>query len=836
MRPTFIAFTLRLLVSTFDLIIDWLLYYEVSGLKPGLVFGPFSDAVLGLFVFFGCIGTVIYIVEIVLNVVGFFAAKDDLLPNGLLNNVNLVSLWIEDVPLIMMSVYMAGCRDKAVTVLMLVKALSTLLEVFVNLGIIIAEYILNKKHTTVIKFGEKEAAKWLKIPLGISLFIMMIGSMLVFGLGNYYTGSKNVIRLSSPLGVNSGKYSSLNYLDGSGIYMNFDNGQTDVITMDTYEWISLIDLESIMSTNSSSFMVRVTYDSNPNTRLWIQSSSSSDLSSPESSTCYSTQTSPLSILTTCSTDFEITSNTKSIVFKFVYESPSNSKPLGDVYYNYGMASIETMNPCFLPEATPEFSLSYFKATSNKHNSSHLMTLSNVSGHYYKSGSDLQDVSEAWRTGKFGCGHTGRSIPKLETSISVPCLVWGLTRTLSTSTSPTTTTTLSKTTTSVVNNSTHTVNTTSTTPVTVNTTSTTPVTVNTTSTTPVTVNTTSTTPVTVNTTSTTPVTVNTTSTTPVTVNTTSTTPVTVNTTNTTPVTVNTTSTTPVTVNTTSTTPVTVNTTSTTPVTVNTTSTTPVTVNTTSTTPVTVDTTSTTPVTVNATSTTPVTVNATSTTPVTVNTTSTTPAIVNTTSTTPVTVNTTSTTPVIVNTTSTTPVTVNTTNTTPVTVNTTSTTPVTVNTTNTTPVTVNTTSTTPVTVNTTSTTPVTVNTSTSATTSTTTPTATTTTSTTTTTPTDTTPTSTTTTTPTDTTPTSTTTPTTTPTTTTTTPTATPTTTTTTPTGTPPTSTTTLTTTPPTSTTTPTAPTTTTSPTTTTTTTTAPTTSTTSPTTPTTSVASG
>ncbi|XP_060066476.1 mucin-3A-like [Ylistrum balloti] len=500
MKTKFFTFTFRFLISTFDLIIDWLLLYEVIGIEQGLVFGPFPESASCLLILFSCIGTVTYIAELVLNIVDFVVEKDDFLPAGLLDNVNLVSLWVEDVPLIMMSVYMAGCRDAAVTILLLVKAFSTLLEVFVNVGIIIAKYNIDRTRTVVAKFDEKKPSRWLKIPLFISLVLMVIGSTLVFSLGSYFTDSKNVIQLPSSLDFSYETYKGMNYLQGSGVYMNFDLDQPGVVTMTSEQWMSLLTLENIRSAESQPVLVRVTYDSNPNTWLWIQSTSSDDLTSPELSICYSTQSSPMSVLTTCSDDLQMTSNATSIVFKFVYKSPSNSKPLGDLYYNYGVSSPTNIESCNDIESAPSFSLRYFKVTSNLNDISPLLFISDVSGEYYKTGVSLNSVPESGKTGLFECGCTGKSVPEQDKSISIPCLQWNTVFPISstipvTSPTPVSTITRSKPSSTTSPTTTPTPPTTQTTSLSTSTTPTTPVTTQT-HTTTVTSSTTSTTPTTI----------------------------------------------------------------------------------------------------------------------------------------------------------------------------------------------------------------------------------------------------------------------------------------------------------------------------------------------------
>lgn len=410
-----VIFIVGVLVNSFELICDWLVYYEISGLQQGLVFGPFDDSVVISLIVFSGIGCVIFMVDLILNVIDL--SQEDCLPLWLLDAVNLISIWIEGIPQIALNIFIAGCREEAVSILQMAKAIAALVKVIAIIGIAIANHIYNNSKGKTYKTGYL-----LKIPIGIGLTIILIGSLGVFGLTQFFLNSENTIQFSSPTTFNGLEYDTDKYFNDAGVYMNFNAGQTGIVGMNSNEYLKLTDLKSITEGQSGTVVASVSYDST-NTALWIQSTTSSNVMSSEKSSCYSISALPFQTSTTCNTDLPLSSATTSLVIQFVYKSASVQVPLGDIYYNYAVTTYTAGGACISSTSIPSFSLSYFKVVTST-NVDPLVTLTGTNVEFYTSGSTIQDVTEAWKTGKFMCDPTGRSSPKMDTSITVPCLTWG----------------------------------------------------------------------------------------------------------------------------------------------------------------------------------------------------------------------------------------------------------------------------------------------------------------------------------------------------------------------------------------------------------------------------
>ncbi|OWF53703.1 uncharacterized protein LOC110446033 [Mizuhopecten yessoensis] len=408
-----VIFIVSILSRTFDLACDWLIYYEVSGLEQGLVFGPFSTGLeISLLVFCG-IGSAVYILDVILGLVDL--NHEDYLPAWLLDGVNVVSIWFADVPQILINVYIAGCREEAISILQMAKAIATLVEVLTNIGFAFAK-------SCYIKFKSKKTERngiFLKVFIGIGLTVMLVGSIMVFGLTHFYLDSDKVVQFYSPQSFYSGKYDSHKYLNRSGINMHFDSGQSTIVTMNPGQWIKLADITDATSGTSQSVVASVKYNSSPNTRIWIQSTTLSDLTAAEKSTCYDTSTTPFTVVTSCSTDLPATAVTTSVVLKFVYQVPSSATPLGDINYNFRVYE----GSCVATASNPQFSLGYSNVLSSVDNSLPLEALSVTTGQYYVSVTSLQGISKAWKTGQFGCESTGSTAPKLDTAIIISCVTW-----------------------------------------------------------------------------------------------------------------------------------------------------------------------------------------------------------------------------------------------------------------------------------------------------------------------------------------------------------------------------------------------------------------------------
>ncbi|XP_069135099.1 uncharacterized protein [Argopecten irradians] len=410
-----VIFIVNMFAETFDLACDWLMYYEVSGLEQGLVFGPFSKAIELSLLVFCCIGSVSYILEFIIGLVD--VKREDYVPAWLLHGLDVLSIWLEDVPQIAINVYIAGCREEAVSVVQMAKAIATLVEVITKVGVAIAKACYAKYKDK--KMGkEEETGTCMNVGIGIGLALMLLGSLMVFGLTHFFLDSNNVVQFNHPENFYSGNYDTFKYLNRSGINMNFDSGQTTIVTMTTGQWIKLTDVTEVTSGSSQTVVASVKYDSSSNTRLWIQSTTSTDLTSPEKSTCYDTTASPFTVVTTCSTDLPATAATTSVVFKFVYHQPSSATPLGFISYNYRVY----VGNCVTTANNPQFSLEYSNVLSSVDNSLPLEALSATTGQYY-SETTLQGITKAWKTGQFGCDSTGSKAPKLDTSITVSCVTW-----------------------------------------------------------------------------------------------------------------------------------------------------------------------------------------------------------------------------------------------------------------------------------------------------------------------------------------------------------------------------------------------------------------------------
>lgn len=110
-------------MNVVDFVSDWLLFIDVSLLQDGLVYGPVEKSVLYALLAFSIVGTLTFTFE-VLNFWYEVFRNNAWMDSEL---ASAITIWVEDLPQIVINVYIAWCREDAISVFQLVKASITLL-------------------------------------------------------------------------------------------------------------------------------------------------------------------------------------------------------------------------------------------------------------------------------------------------------------------------------------------------------------------------------------------------------------------------------------------------------------------------------------------------------------------------------------------------------------------------------------------------------------------------------------------------------------------------------------------------------------------------------------
>ncbi|XP_021370881.1 uncharacterized protein LOC110461648 [Mizuhopecten yessoensis] len=382
--------------DVFDFIMDWVFYDDIKNAQDGLVFGPHDKKLVMATLVFCIIGTVTFITECAINRLEYkwnkkhnwrWSEKLDTI-SKISEVMTMITLFIEDLPQILINFAVALCREEVTNVVQIVKAVSSLVEVIILLGILFV------KHRQVKRKGEIKAwRKWVFWVTIVISFLIFAFSVAVFGLENNLNKEKIDFDSHGLEGKEADRY-----LQGVNVFMK----SPTIPNMADDQWLNITDIKTITKfpDQSSNMVVSVFVNEQYG---WIKKQSTT---SGETLSCYqAAQTSMMSPLPSAKCR-EILSNTTDgtyITVKLEYVLPNRHQPLGDILYNYRV----TDQNC-RPISSSPVTLQYFKRSGSK------------ISHFFSLATDLDDVREVWKTGSSFCKSTARERPKLSSVITVPC--------------------------------------------------------------------------------------------------------------------------------------------------------------------------------------------------------------------------------------------------------------------------------------------------------------------------------------------------------------------------------------------------------------------------------
>jgi hypothetical protein len=107
-------FLVLLGIDSVDMISDWLFYNDMFLLEKGLVFGPMESSLINALFAFSIIGSLTFFLEV--SLVGKQIFQPDDMAWIDVDYVSAVTVWIEEMPQITISVIIASCREDAVSI------------------------------------------------------------------------------------------------------------------------------------------------------------------------------------------------------------------------------------------------------------------------------------------------------------------------------------------------------------------------------------------------------------------------------------------------------------------------------------------------------------------------------------------------------------------------------------------------------------------------------------------------------------------------------------------------------------------------------------------------
>jgi len=406
-----------LVLAIADLVSDWMFFRDVATAKNGLAYGPTRDLYKWLLLAFSILGTLMSLFEMG-NLCSGICAEEQCFD---LDEVNLFVVWIGDFPLLVVSVFIAACREEAISYFQLAKACLP-----------IAGYVI-RIINIFCKLCDKECeCKW--VAFGIVSILGLLGSLgcsvtifLFTQTERYPDGSLN---FKIPHSVVEGKYDHEKYFANVSIYFSHNifepaGQQTGIVDANILRLLKIDDIKSAPDDLS----INVTI----NNKLTAADYMIEGVRPATECFTYDRTTNKIKIPIkgACPTGF-ITAPTDVFYFTFHFIKPSPPGLIfGDISYNmkYKSAGSDTCQyPNFTIENevsdhsynTDEAALQYYRAAGNEVSDNfHIQYTSSTDGKFYHP-KDLIDIEEVWRMGFAFCKCTGSLSPNRDAGLLVKC--------------------------------------------------------------------------------------------------------------------------------------------------------------------------------------------------------------------------------------------------------------------------------------------------------------------------------------------------------------------------------------------------------------------------------
>ena len=400
------VFLSLLAIDSADMINDWLFYNDMHLLQKGLVFGPIESSLLNTLLAFSIIGVLTFLLEVILVGREIFQPDEGSWID--IDYVSTVTVWIEEVPQITLSVIIASCREEAVSIYQISKASVVIIGCIFRLIIAIIRFCFRRRKEN---YENEKIFKSFYAFLLVGLILSVIGSILVF-IFSHALSDGGQIKFQKPTEFLKMKHDTTRYYDQVGIYLDGRELPINAQTSMNYDWIKLINLTDIERYIYPAKKIK--FSKTGSTKIQIQTILDRD-SKPwkvENAECYNTNDKwVVSNTSQCQNLFDTNETTADVTIYFTFIQQSTYLIMGDVKYNtlYTTPSRGCSNSS---GNYTQLTLKYFKAK----------TRQDGFPKFYKL-EDLVPTSEAWKTGFTKCKSTGSESPNWDKSITVDYKCW-----------------------------------------------------------------------------------------------------------------------------------------------------------------------------------------------------------------------------------------------------------------------------------------------------------------------------------------------------------------------------------------------------------------------------
>lgn len=389
-----LAFLFLFAIDSADMINDWLFYNDMNLLQKGLVFGPIESSLLHALLVFSIIGVLTFLLEVIL--VGREIFKPDKGSWIDIDYISAVTVWIEEVPQITISVIIASCREEAISIYQISKASVVIIGCMSRLIIAIIRFCFRRRKEN---YENEKVFKSFYAFLLVGLILSVIGSIMVF-MFSHVLSDGGRIKFQEPTEFMKMKHDTTRYYDQVGIYLDGRELPINAQTRMNYDWIKLVDLTDIEKNIYPAKKIK--FSKTGSTKIQMQTILKRD-SKPwkvENAECYNKNDKWIvSNTSQCQNLFETNETTADIIIYFNFIQQSKHLIMGDVTYN----TLYTTSPTGCSNIRGnyiELPLKYFKAKTMKND---------TFPKFYKL-ADLVPIGEAWHTGFTKCKSSGSESP------------------------------------------------------------------------------------------------------------------------------------------------------------------------------------------------------------------------------------------------------------------------------------------------------------------------------------------------------------------------------------------------------------------------------------------
>ncbi|XP_050410243.2 uncharacterized protein LOC126824878 [Patella vulgata] len=420
-----IAFLIIFMLDVADLLSDWLLYVDIYLAEAGLVYGPPASSIINALLAFSIIGSITFILEAV-NMGKEIFTMEAWVDTDLMS---AIIIWIEDVPQIIINVFIAICREDPISVFQLTKASVILLSLVIRIIASLIRYTSKKaiaeakKHT---HYTNRHIAYHFFIMFG--LLVNAGCAIAVFIFTQTSRDASGNLSFQIPDSVFEDKYNDQRYFQNVSVY--FHHSTFDYVDSDASDtkanWMRLMKINTIREQKSKRALFNYEYqDTTAELRmaLWEKINEGNW----EVQECYTVNkvTKQITNETNCATF--LTGSSTSVIFLFYFVSPDTffrRLLFGDIKYNLKVNDTSTCkNVDDLTDSIEDGiaknlpTIHYYRTTESE--VYHLLS-DNGQVRFYKNDADFEDIESVWETGWGKCDPTGTLAPHADDSLHAPC--------------------------------------------------------------------------------------------------------------------------------------------------------------------------------------------------------------------------------------------------------------------------------------------------------------------------------------------------------------------------------------------------------------------------------